>query len=301
MQNNYVEFGPWLASKTGGKTQKIAVDAGFTCPNRDGTIGSGGCTYCNNRTFTPDYCQPSKSITEQLKEGKAFFARKYPRMLYLAYFQAYTNTYAPVKVLARCFEEALHVDGIVGLVIATRPDCMSDEVLDLLQNLRRRCFVLVEYGVESIYEVTLNRINRGHTFVQSRDAICRTADRGIEVGAHIIVGLPGETPDMVLNEAEVLSDLPLSTLKLHQLQIIRHTPMAREFCLCPDDFMQLTPDSYADLVARFIMHSRSDMVFDRFVSTSPPQLLFDQGWGLKNYEFTAILNQKLQQLKTIGE
>lgn len=290
-------FGQWLQEQLKVKTQKISVNAGFTCPNRDGTLGMGGCTFCNNQTFNPDYCQTSKSITTQLEEGKQFFARKYPDMRYLAYFQAYTNTYADLPTLQQKYEEALSVDGVVGLVIGTRPDCMPTPLLDYLALLSRHTFLIVEYGVESIYDRTLRRINRGHTWADSIDAIRRTADRGIHVGAHIILGLPGESIDDMMAEADTLSQLPLKILKLHQLQLIRGTAMAQEYLEHPDDFIRFTPDSYASLVARFVARTRPDIIFDRFVSQSPPHLLAQPGWGLKNHEFMALVEKQLKQGK----
>lgn len=290
-------FGQWLQEQLKVKTQKISVNAGFTCPNRDGTLGTGGCTFCNNQTFNPDYCQTSKSITTQLEEGKQFFARKYPDMRYLAYFQAYTNTYADLPTLQQKYEEALSVDGVVGLVIGTRPDCMPTPLLDYLALLSRHTFLIVEYGVESIYDRTLRRINRGHTWADSIDAIRRTADRGIHVGAHIILGLPGESIDDMMAEADTLSQLPLKILKLHQLQLIRGTAMAQEYLEHPDDFIRFTPDSYASLVARFVARTRPDIIFDRFVSQSPPHLLAQPGWGLKNHEFMALVEKQLKQGK----
>lgn len=289
----YIEFGSWLTEQLGHKTQKISVNAGFTCPNRDGSVGVGGCTYCNNQTFNPDYCRTSKSITQQLEEGKQFFSRKYPDMNYLAYFQAYTNTYGTLGHLIDLYEEALKVDKVVGLVIGTRPDCMPDELLDYLEELNRRTFLIVEYGIESVYDRTLCRINRGHDYATTKDAIVRTAARGIRTGGHIIIGLPGETRNDIINEARELSTLPLTTLKLHQLQLIKGTKMADEFRECPEDFMRLSADEYAELVMDFIQNSRPDIVFERFVSQSPPELLAIPGWGLKNYQFMQILKRKI--------
>jgi radical SAM protein (TIGR01212 family) len=216
----YNEFGPWLKAQIGTKVQKISLNAGFTCPNRDGSVGVGGCTYCNNQTFNPAYCKTEKSVTEQLEEGKLFFARKYPDMKFLAYFQAYTNTYAKLEELKLKYEEALSVKDVVGLVIGTRPDCMPDALLDYLEELNKRTFLIVEYGVESTDNHTLKRINRGHTFEVAAEAIRKTAARGIRVGAHIILGLPGEEPSCLIEQAGLLSSLPLTTLKLHQLQLL---------------------------------------------------------------------------------
>ena len=288
----YREFGTWLKEQLGCKAQKISINAGFTCPNRDGRVGVNGCTYCNNQTFNPDYCKTDKSIRQQLEEGKAFFGRKYPEMKYLAYFQAYTNTYGSLSELKMKYEEALAVDGVVGLVIGTRPDCVDDELLGYLADINRRAFLIVEYGVESVYDRTLQRINRGHDF----DCVCRavraTAGRGIPVGVHIILGLPGETRNEMIHEAEVLSQLPITTMKLHQLQLIKGTRMAEEYRQCPQDFLRFTADEYAELVVEFVRHSRPDMVFERFVSQSPASLLAEPGWGLKNYEFVELVKKK---------
>ena len=291
----YNDYGPWLTSLLGVKAQKISLNAGFTCPNRDGRIGTGGCTYCNNQTFNPDYCAPTKSITQQLDEGKRFFSRKYPSMKYLAYFQAYTNTYASLAELRAKYEEALSVPDVVGIVIGTRPDCMPPDLLDYLAELNRRTFLVVEYGIESVHDHTLRRINRGHTHAQTVDAIERTAERGIRVGAHLILGLPQEGRDAMLQEAEVLSALPLTTLKLHQLQLIRGTRMADEYADNPSDFHLFAADEYIDLVIDFIERLRPDIVLERFVSQSPSSLLAVPGWGLKNYEFVEKVRRRMQQ------
>ena len=286
-------YGKWLSSLTGYKTQKISIHAGFTCPNRDGTLGTTGCTYCNNQTFNPAYCQPAKSITQQLQEGKEFFGKKYPQMHYLAYFQAYTNTYAPLPELRGKYLEALSVPLVDGIVIGTRPDCVSDEVLDLLAELNREHTVIVEYGIESVYNETLRRIRRGHTHQQTVDAIRRTVSRGISVGAHIILGLPGESRDMLLREADILSSLPITTLKIHQLQLIRGTLMAAEYAERPSDFHLFTVDEYIQLLCDFLPRLRPDIILERLVSQSPASLLATPGWGLKNHEFTARLQNKL--------
>lgn len=295
MEQRYCEYGPWLKAIAGCKVQKISINAGFTCPNRDGTVGVGGCTYCNNQTFNPDYCSTGKSITQQLEEGKSFFGRKYPQMKYLAYFQAYTNTYASVQVLREAYEEAVGVEDVIGLVIGTRPDCMPDELLDYLEELNRRCLVIVEYGIESVYDKTLLRINRGHAHADTVSAVERTAGRGIYVGGHLILGLPGESYEECVHEAKVLSELPLTTLKLHQLQLIKGTRMAEEYFVDSSDFHLFTADEYIDLVIDFIEHLRPDMVLERFVSQSPSSLLAVPGWGLKNYEFVERVRKRLEQ------
>ena len=291
----YNELSAYLSAHFPFKVQKISLNAGFTCPNRDGTVGYGGCTYCNNQTFNPAYCKTEKTVTQQLEEGKQFFARKYPDMKYLAYFQAYTNAYGELQELKRKYEEALQVPDVVGIVIGTRPDCMPDELLDYLEELNHRTFLIVEYGVESTDNDTLKRINRGHSFEVATDAIRKTAERNIRVGAHIILGLPGETREMLIQQAGVLSSLPLTTLKLHQLQLIKGTRMATEYESRPQDFHLYTADEYIDLVIDYIEHLRPDMVLERFVSQSPKELLIAPDWGLKNHEFTDKVKKRMRE------
>ena len=291
----YNDLSAYLSAHFPYKVQKISLNAGFTCPNRDGTVGYGGCTYCNNQTFNPAYCKTEKTVTEQLEEGKQFFARKYPEMKFLAYFQAYTNTYAELEELKRKYEEALQVKDVVGIVIGTRPDCMPDTLLDYLEELNQRTFLIVEYGVESTDNDTLKRINRGHTFEVAEEAIRKTAARGIRVGAHIILGLPGETNDQLIKQASVLSALPLTTLKLHQLQLIKGTRMAHEFEMQPEDFHLYSADEYIDLVIDYVEHLRPDIVLERFVSQSPKELLIAPDWGLKNHEFTDKVKKRMRE------
>ena len=291
----YNDFGSWIRKQFPDfRVQKISIDAGFSCPNRDGRISSGGCSYCDNRTFNPSYCDRKKNITAQLEEGKKFFERKYPDMKYLAYFQAYTNTYAQLDVLKKMYEEALSVKNVVGIVIGTRPDCVSDELLDYLEELNRRTFVLVEYGIESANDDTLRRINRGHDFACSREAVERTHSRGILTGGHIIIGLPGEDAAESLRQAPIISSLPLDILKIHQMQVIKGTKLANEFLENP--FHVYTVEEYIDVIVKYIQLLRKDLVLERFVSQSPKELLIAPKWGLKNYEFTNLLNNRLKSL-----
>ena len=291
----YRSFSAFLKDKFTCKVQKISINAGFTCPNRDGSIGYGGCTYCNNQTFNPSYCDNGKSVAEQLAEGKEFFARKYPNMKYLAYFQAYTNTYAGLDELKKKYEEALQVEDVVGIVIGTRPDCMPDSLLDYLEELNKRTFLILEYGVESTSETTLKRINRGHGFETSKDAIKRTASRGIMVGVHMILGLPGESRDTILSQAAMISELPVTTLKLHQLQLIKGTRMAMEYVQNPSSFHLFDVDEYIELVIDYIERIRHDIVLERFISQSPRELLIAPDWNIKNYEFTQRVEKKMKE------
>ena len=279
----YNDFGAWLRSHFPYKVQKISVDAGFTCPNRDGRIGRGGCTFCDNNTFNPSYCNKNSSIREQLETGKKFFARKYPKMKYLAYFQAYTNTYAPLDTLKRMYEEALGTENVVGIVIGTRPDCVNKELLDYLGSLSQQVFVSVEYGIESTNDTTLKNINRGHSFDCARRAISETAARGITVGGHIILGLPGEDTQESLRQASIISQTELDILKIHQLQIIRGTRLEREYSEHP--FHLYTPEEYIGLLTEYIRRLRPNIVLDRFTSQSPADMLVAPRWGLKNHEF----------------
>ena len=292
----YKEFGTWLQAELGCKAQKLSVDAGLTCPNRDGTLGRGGCTFCDNRTFNPAYCRQGGSITDQLEAGKRFFSRKYPTMKYLAYFQSYSNSYGTLSHLKELYEEALRVPDVVGLVIGTRPDCMPDALLEYLEELNRRTFLLVEYGVESANEETLVRVNRGHTFAQARECIIRTAQRDIRVGVHMILGFPWETRSELIRQAQLIASLPITTLKLHQLQVIKGTQLAREYELHP--WPLPTAEEYVDLVLEYISHLPPSLVLERFVSQSPPEYVIAPRWGLKNHEFSALVKKAIQKRST---
>jgi radical SAM protein, TIGR01212 family len=294
----YRNFQDFLSEYFKNKIQKISLNAGFSCPNRDGNKGFGGCTYCNNQTFNPAYCKTEKSITAQLLEGIRFFAGKYPSMDYLAYFQAYTNTYGELERLKTHYEEALRVKGVKGLVIGTRPDCMPEELLDYLQTLSKEYFILVEYGLESTKDETLALINRGHNFSCSADAIRRTASRNIPVGIHMILGLPGENEQDMLQHADKLNSLPIKTVKLHQLQLIKGTKMAAQAESNPGFIHRYTAEEYAALVVSFLERLRPDIAVERFISQSPPELLIAPNWGLKNYEFTHLVEKELHRRKS---
>ena len=291
----YNDLGDFLRNIFPYKVQKISLNAGFTCPNRDGSKGWGGCTYCNNQTFSPEYCHTERSITQQLDEGVRFFSRKYPDMKYLAYFQAYTNTYDEMERLKAIYEEALNYPGVVGLIVGTRPDCVPDALLDYFAELAKKTFVMVEYGLESTLDKTLLRINRGHTQAESEEAIRKTAGRGIYTGAHLILGLPGETKEEILHHADIISSLPLTTVKLHQLQLIRNIRMAKEFSDRPDEFHLYTADEYIELVVDFVEKLNPSITIERFVSQSPKELLIAPDWGLKNFEFTAKVLKRMKE------
>ncbi len=289
-----------LRERFGGeRVQKISVNAGMTCPNRDGTKGVGGCAYCNNVSFQPEYCFTVKGVREQIVEGIEFFARKYKGQKYLAYFQSYTNTYGKMRNLVAMYEEALSVDGVVGLVVGTRPDCVDGELLDWFGGLvrDRGLYVMVEYGVESTCDDTLMKVNRGHDFATAKWAIEETKKRGVAVGAHLILGLPGEDEEVMLGHANRLSELPLDMLKLHQLQIVRGTKMEKEWAEKPEEFALMECEDYIELCAKFIGRLSKDIAIERFVSQVPKELLIAPDWGLKNYEFVAKLEKRLAEWK----
>lgn len=287
MKEVYNSYSQWIRKQFPYRVQKISIDAGFTCPNRDGKVGRGGCIFCDNNTFNPAYCDRKKTITQQLEEGKQFFSRKYPDMKYLAYFQAYSNTYDTLDVLKRKYEEALAVEDVVGLVIGTRPDCMPDDVLDYLEVLNKQTFLIVEYGIESANDETLQRINRGHSFETARQSVERTTGRGILTGAHVILGLPGEDATESIRQAALISSLKLNLLKIHQLQIIRGTYLAEIYEKKP--FHLHSVDEYIKLIASYLQYLRKEIIVERFVSQSPPEMVIAPHWGMKNYEFTNLL------------
>ena len=284
----------------GARIQKVSLDAGFTCPNRDGTKGYNGCVYCNNDAFNPSYCKPEKPISQQLREGILFHEKRYRRSdSYLAYFQAYSNTYAPLSTLRRLYGEALGYPGIKGLIIGTRPDCVDEEILDYLRELSLEYYISVEYGIESCYDRTLLRISRGHTFVQAEEALKMTAGRGINCGAHFIFGLPGETREEMLKEAEIISQLPLKTVKFHQLQIIKGTPIAKEYNQNPDDFQLFTWDDYLEFIIAFLELLNPAIIVERFTGEAPPRFLANERWGKKRTDtIVALIEKRLEELDT---
>lgn len=284
----------------GGRLQKVSIDAGFTCPNRDGMVGTGGCTYCNNDAFNPSYCSPEKTITKQLELGIEFLKHRYRQTKgYLAYFQAYSNSYGSLDRLKQLYEEALRFPGIEGLIIGTRPDCIDEKKLDYFKLLSEKYFLAVEYGVESCYDRTLERINRGHTFRTAVDAIEKTSSRNIKTGAHFILGLPGETHDEMMKEADIISELPLDTVKFHQLQIIKGTVMEKEYAVNPGDFSLFTFEGYVSFFIAFLEKLNPRIVVERFTGEAPPAMLSAYNWGRKRTdEIALIIEKRLEELNT---
>lgn len=284
----------------GERVQKLTIDAGFTCPNRDGSISKGGCTFCLNDAFNPSYCTPQKSIKQQLEEGINFHIRRYQKATkYLAYFQAYSNTYASLDKLKSIYEQAFEVPNVVGIIVGTRPDCVDEQKLDYFAELSKKKYVAIEYGIESCYNKTLERVNRGHTFEQAEWAIRETAKRHIKVGAHMILGFPGETRQEMLNQASILSKLPLDTIKFHQLQIFKGTLMAEEYALHPEQFTFFGLEEYLMFFVNFLEHLNPKFVVERFAGEVPPKFQVGPGWGLvRNEQLVSMLDNKLQELNT---
>lgn len=282
----------------GHRIQKVTVNAGFTCPNRDGTVGRGGCTFCDNAAFTPSYCTPAKSVTQQIDEGIEFHRRRYRTAgSFLVYFQSFSNTYAPLEHLRRLYDEALAHPDVAGIVIGTRPDCVDEQKLDYFASLARDRYVAIEYGVESTSDDTLRHINRGHDFATARRAIGMTAERGIHTGAHFILGLPGETEQMLIDRAADINGLPLTTVKFHQLQLFRGTPLAAEYDAHPERFRFWSVEEYIDLFIAILRRLRPDIVVERFAGEAPPRFHHTEGWGLiRNETLLAMLDRRLEEL-----
>ena len=309
----YNSFVGYFKRKYGERLQKIVLDAGFTCPNRDGKVGRGGCTYCDNAAFHPSYSTAGKSLHRQLDEGIEFHKVRYRTTEhYLAYFQSYSNTYAPLERLKELYEEALAHPDVVGIVIGTRPDCVDEDKLDYLASLAASHFpvpssskpfdhpiVIVEYGIESCYDTVLARINRGHDFETARRAVHMTASRGIDVGAHFILGLPGETRQMMQDACRLINELPLRSVKFHQLQIVKGTRMEKEYAEHPEDFERFSLDEYLEFFTDMLERLRPDLHIERFAGEVPPRFVNETPWGLiRNVELLRLLDAKLQERQT---
>ncbi|MEN8203374.1 MAG: TIGR01212 family radical SAM protein [Bacteroidota bacterium] len=288
-------YSDYFKKSFGGRIQKITIDAGFSCPNRDGTCGTGGCTFCNNKAFNPSYNTPEKSIEAQIMQGMKFHQKRYRKASqYLAYFQAYSNTYDELDALRARYKQALEIPGIVGIVVGTRPDCVDKMKLDYFRELSQRTYVVVEYGIESVLDRTLQRVNRGHDAAKSLWAVQETADRGIRVGGHVIIGLPGESREDFLESARELSRWPLDNIKFHQLQLIRGTAMAREYREKPGDFLEFSLESYLQLMMEILEQLNPSFVVERIAGEISPGMALREGWGLR---YDAVLRSFEELLK----
>lgn len=290
----------YFRRRFGTRLQKVSIDAGFSCPNRDGTCGTGGCTFCNNEAFNPSYCDPQLTVREQIERGIDFQAKRYHKPAkHLAYFQAFSNTHAPVEHLERLFEEALSVAGVAGLAIGTRPDCLDSAKLDLLARLNERAPVFLEIGIESCHDRSLARVNRGHDYAAAVSAIEAAASRGLHVGTHIIFGLPGESRDDWLAMAPALSKLPLNSLKCHQLQVLEGTALLTDLRRHPEDFDFPELDDYIDSLVSFLERLRPDIVIERCFAEAPPEMnRTPVQWDLRNDQLLRILETRLETRQT---
>ena len=293
-------YSNYFKKQFGGRVQKISIDAGFSCPNRDGKISTGGCTFCSNEAFNPSYCRPEKSIKQQIEEGIEFHQRRYRRAnKYLAYFQPFSNTYKPLDELKSIYQQALEIPEIVGIVIGTRPDLIDESILLYLNKIQKSHYVMLEYGVESVYDETLKRVNRGHDFATTEKAIHMTAEYGIPRGAHFIFGLPGENKELMLRAADIISRLSLTTVKFHQLQIFKDTPMADEYILHPEHFHLFDLEEYIDFVIDFAERLNPDIVIERFAGEVPPRFLVSEPWMKLRYdEVLAKIEKRMAERDT---
>ncbi len=297
MTVRYNAFGPYLRKKFGTVVYKVNVDAGFTCPNRDGTLGITGCVYCNNDSFRPSECKTEIPVAEQIRRGIKYLSRRYKAEKFLVYFQPFTNTYAPISELRRLYMEALAEKSVIGLAIGTRPDCVDEEKIELLSGLARDHFILVEYGLQSVYDKSLQYILRGHDYKTFLEAINLTKQRGIHIGAHIIVGLPTENREEMLAMADEISSLPIGFLKIHQLQIVKNTVLAERYAREP--FRTFGYEEYLDFLADFIERLSPHIVLQRLFALSPDNILIAPQWGKTRQEIIRDINKKLEERDTV--
>jgi len=292
-------YTPHLKNIFGGRAQKLSINAGFTCPNRDGTLSTGGCTFCNNEAFKPGYCEPTKPVNMQIEEGIAFHSKRYRKAsAYLAYFQSYSNTYKPLHELKKIYNQALAHPGVNGLIIGTRPDCVTAEILDFLAELSCNYYVVLELGVESIYNRTLQQINRGHNVEATVKALEMATQRGIKTGGHFIVGLPGENGQHFLDTIQTISHWPLYSVKFHQLQIIRGTSMEQQYLSNPDAFHLFDLESYLELMVTAIGYLNPDIIVERMAGESSPKWQVNPGWGLRSDQVLTMFEKELEKQDT---
>jgi len=298
-QRRFNAYSNYFIKTFGQRVQKVSINAGFTCPNRDGLVSSGGCTFCNNQSFNPSYCDPKKSVTQQIEEGIEFHRVRYRRATkYLAYFQAFSNTYAPLEKLKEIYQPALDHKDVVGIVVGTRPDCIDDEKLDFFAQIAKEKYLIIEYGVESCNDASLKAINRGHNYQTSVDAIQKTHDRGIKTGAHFIFGLPGESKEEMMAMAPIISKLPIDNIKFHQLQIITDTKMGEEYLANPEKFTFFEPEEYVDFFIDFAEQLNPNFVIERFVNEVPARFNLQENWKMRNDQLLNLFEKRLEERDT---
>ena len=295
----YHAYNDWVKQEHGGRLQKISIDAGFTCPNRDGTQGVGGCTFCNNDSFTPSYLREQRDIRTQIDTGIAFARKRYPdNRGFLAYFQSYSNTYDELDRLKALYTTALEHPEINGLVIGTRPDCLPEATLDYLAEIAEHTLVELEIGIESCNDEVLIACNRGHDFACTQDAFRRAAERGLFLTGHLLLGLPGETRESLLAGAGSLAQLPIDALKFHQLQVVRGTRLANQYRADPASVPLLDPDAYLDAVIDVLEQLPDTIKIQRLGSEVPPRLRLSPDWGMRLAAFPPRLEARLAERNT---
>jgi radical SAM protein (TIGR01212 family) len=293
MDKRYNDFNTYLRSLFGCRVQKITVDAGLSCPNRDGRVSSGGCIFCNARGSGTGAHSRGQTVTDQLLQGKKFLARRYKAHKFLAYFQSFSNTYAPIDTLRKLYDEALAVEDVVGLSIGTRPDCVDVPVLDLLQDYAGHHLIWLEYGLQSASDKTLELINRGHDVRCFENAVRATLNRGIKICAHVILGLPGESRGDILHTAGTISDLGIDGVKLHLLYVVKGTPL--ETLYQQGNYRCLEQQAYIDLVCDFLERIPPEMVIQRLTGDPHPEELVAPQWARRKTDTLRIINETLEK------
>ncbi|MCI0453486.1 MAG: TIGR01212 family radical SAM protein [Candidatus Dadabacteria bacterium] len=296
MDPRYSSYSTYLKEKFGFRVQKVSVDVGFTCPNRDGSVAIGGCVYCNNDSFVPSYARSRVPLKDQIKTGMEYLKKRFKAQKFIIYFQAYTNTYEKIEKLEEFYREALDHEDVVGLAVGTRSDCVDEEKIRLFENLAKDRFVTLEYGIESIYDKTLEYINRGHNYKSILGAIRMTKDRGIHIGAHIIVGFPTETNDEMVRMAEEISRLEINFLKIHNLHIVKNTPLARMYAKEP--FRLFNYEEYLEFISHFIERLSPKVIIERFFTDTPHDLLIEPKWNKTHLEIMSGIEKELEKRNT---
>lgn len=296
MKNRYHDLNSYLRNLYNCRVQKITVDAGFSCPNRDGSISYGGCIYCNAKGSGTGASREGLSISDQLKKGKKALTRRYNAKKFIAYFQSYTNTYAPLATLKQCYDEALAVEDVIGLSIGTRPDCVDDNVISLLEKYGRNYLVWIEYGLQSSHDSSLTRINRGHNFACFRKAVQLSADRGLKICAHVILGIPGETEQHMMATADAIAALPVDGVKIHLMYVIKETPL--ESLYREGRYRCLEQLEYVDLVCRFLERLPPEIVIQRLTGDPHPDELVAPSWSLDKRKNLQLIQEHLEKMDT---
>ena len=292
MPQRYNPFGPYMKKKFGTSVYKVSVDAGFSCPNRDGTISTTGCIYCNNDSFRPGSCKPALSISEQIRNGIYQIRKRYKAEKFLVYFQPYTNTYASVAKLKHLYKEALSEPYVIGIAIGTRPDCIDEEKIMFLSELAKKYFILIEYGMQSIYDRTLEFINRGHDYSTFLKALYMTKDKGIYIGAHVIVGFPTESKEEILLMADEVSRIPVDFLKIHHLQVIKDTPL--EIIYRENPFHLFSYEEYIDFITDFIGRLSPRIILQRLFANAPDNILIAPRWEKGRQEILRDIEKQIE-------